>query len=102
MFVEGNCKIVLHIVAKIVLQAFGQAVNTSTINFEMVTIAIFMLLQVSSHLYFDVIVSDRINDLTCDFVSGGSELDAILGCQDRFVRVIHVCSGFIVIALFEQ
>eukprot|EP00698_Gefionella_okellyi_P026192 TRINITY_DN9896_c0_g1_i1.p1 TRINITY_DN9896_c0_g1~~TRINITY_DN9896_c0_g1_i1.p1 ORF type:complete len:718 (-),score=186.21 TRINITY_DN9896_c0_g1_i1:1083-3236(-) len=32
---------------------------------------------------------DRINDLTCEHASGGTELDAVLGCQDRYVRVIQ-------------
>ena len=33
---------------------------------------------------------DKINALACEFISRDSEYDAVLGCQDRFVRVIQV------------
>ena len=32
--------------------------------------------------------NDRINDLTCLRVSGGSRADAVLACQDRMIRVL--------------
>ena len=34
-------------------------------------------------------LNGRINDLTCEYVSGGAKPDAILACQDRFVRVLQ-------------
>lgn len=32
--------------------------------------------------------NDRINDLTCEFVSGAARADAVLACQDRMIRVL--------------
>ena len=32
--------------------------------------------------------NDRINDLTTEFVSGGSRAEAVLACQDRMIRVL--------------
>ena len=32
--------------------------------------------------------NDRINDLTAEFVTGGSRAEAVLACQDRMIRVL--------------
>mgnify|MGYP003312972544 CR=1 FL=1 len=32
--------------------------------------------------------NDRINDLTSEFVTGGSRAEAVLACQDRMIRVL--------------
>ena len=41
--------------------------------------------------------TDRVNDLTCEHVTGGARPEVVMGCQDRMVRVLQGSD-----LLFEQ